>query len=84
MVDDLGAHQVSAASESPLTPAERAVLAVLARGARVGEAADVLGLPEQVVRAQLASAIRKLGARSLLEALLIAVRRGDIRRPVVG
>ena len=50
----------------------------------MGEAADVLGLPEEVVRAQLASAIRKLGARSLLEALLIAVRRGDIRRPVVG
>jgi DNA-binding CsgD family transcriptional regulator len=68
----------------PLTPAEREVLAVLARGAGVSRTAATLGLTEQEVRAQLASAIRKQGARSMLEALLIAVRRGDIRRPVVG
>ena len=83
MMDDPRAHQISVARAS-LTPVEREVLAVLARGAGVGEAAVRLGQSEQAVRTQLASAVRKLGARSLLEALLIAVRRGDIRRPVVG
>ena len=67
-----------------LTPAERTVLAVLARGASLGEAAATLGWPERAVSVQLASAGRKLGARSGLEALIFAVRRGVIRRPVVG
>ena len=68
----------------PLTAAERAVLAILARGVSVGEAADALGWPERAVSVHLVSAGRKLGARSGLETLLFAVRRGAIRRPVLG
>ena len=67
-----------------LTTTERTVLAVLARGASVGEAAETLGWSEREICAQLASAGRKLGAHSVLEALIFAVRQGDIRRPVVG
>jgi DNA-binding NarL/FixJ family response regulator len=62
----------------PLTRQERAVLAVLARGAQVGRVAGELGLPEDQVRASLASAIRRLGARSKLEAVILALRRGAI------
>jgi len=68
---------------APLTTMERTVLAVLARGTSVGKAAETLGWSEREVCAQLASAGRKLGARSGLEVLIFAVRRGDIRRPVV-
>jgi hypothetical protein len=50
----------------------------------MGEAAVALGLPEQAVRAQLAAAICALGARSRLEALIIAARRGNICLAVVG
>jgi DNA-binding NarL/FixJ family response regulator len=60
------------------------VVAVLARGASLGEAATTLGWPERAVSVQLASAGRKLGARFGLEALIFAVRRGEIRRPVLG
>jgi len=69
---------------APLTMTERAVLAALARGVGVGQAAETLGWTERAVCEQFASAGRKLGAHSGLETLLIAVRRGDIRRPVVG
>ena len=63
---------------APLTPSERDVLAASARGAGVRQVAGELGLPEQEVRVELASAARKLGARSKLETVLIALRRGDI------
>src|SRR5262249_38730421 len=86
---DMGGDAGEAASfdwceEEPLTCSERVVLAVLARRARVGEAAETLGWSEREVCAQLASASRKLGAHSGLEALLNAARRGEIRRPVLG
>jgi DNA-binding NarL/FixJ family response regulator len=63
----------------PLHRSACVVLSVLARGASVGEAAVALGRPEQAVRAQLSDASCALGARSRLEALIIAARRGDIR-----
>jgi DNA-binding NarL/FixJ family response regulator len=54
------------------------VLTLSARGMRVDEVVAELGLAEEEVRAVLASARAKLGARSKLEAVLIALRRGDI------
>jgi DNA-binding NarL/FixJ family response regulator len=79
ILEDVGAWRPGV----PLPRSECVVLAVLARGASVGEAAVTLGLPEQAVRAQLAAAIRALGARSRLEALIIAVRRGNVRLTAV-
>jgi DNA-binding NarL/FixJ family response regulator len=59
-----------------LTRRERNILRVSARGAGVLHVAGELGLAEQEVRTALASAIGKLGARSKLEAVLVALRRG--------
>ena len=52
------------------------VLTASARGAIVCEVASELGLSEPQVRATLRSVMCKLGARSKLEAVLIALRRG--------
>jgi hypothetical protein len=67
-----------------LTPSGRALLAGLAHGASVGDTAAPLRWTERAVYVRLASAGRKPGAHSGLEALMLAVRRGDISRPVVG
>jgi len=64
-----------------LTPLEREVLAVSATGLTTAEVADRLGLATSDVRRALASAVAKLGARSRLEAVIIAVRRGLIDLP---
>ena len=82
MASDPEGASVRAGQRASLTPAERTMLDALARGAGVRAAAETLGQPEHEVRAQLVSAGRKLGARSVLEALIIAVRRGDVRRPI--
>ena len=55
------------------------ILAASVRGLAVDEVAGELGLAVDDVRAGLASAIRKLGARSKLEAVLVALRQGDIQ-----
>jgi DNA-binding CsgD family transcriptional regulator len=60
----------------PLTRPERELLAVLARGAHVGQVACELGLPEDQVRMVLASALGKLGVQSGPEAVVVAPRRG--------
>jgi two-component system nitrate/nitrite response regulator NarL len=61
-----------------LTGRESAVLAASATGLSVGEVADRLGVSPNAVRAALALAITKLAARSKLEAVIIALRRGLI------
>jgi two-component system response regulator DesR len=83
MVGELGDAVEARRTGELLTRSECVVLSILARGASVGEAAVELGLPEQAVRAHLAAAIRTLGARSRLEALIIAARRGQIRLTAV-
>ena len=53
-------------------------MSLSARGLSVTEVADAMSTRPPVVRAWLASAIDKLGARSKLEAVHIAARRGEI------
>ena len=67
--------------EPRITAEERAVLAASATGLGVAEVAKLLGQPPETVRRQLASAIAKLGARSKLEAIILALRRGLIDPP---
>jgi two-component system response regulator DesR len=62
-----------------LTRRERDVLAASARGAGVRDVAAELGLSVTDARETLASAIGKLGARSKLEAVILALQRGDIQ-----
>jgi DNA-binding NarL/FixJ family response regulator len=57
---------------------ERAVLAASATGRTVKEVAEYLELSPQTVRRLIASAIAKLGARSKLEVIVIAIRQGLI------
>ena len=62
----------------PLTSQERHALELSATGRVVGEVADAMGVSPHVVGEWLASAIDKLGARSKLEAIIIAYRRGEL------
>ena len=61
-----------------LTVGERRALGLSARGLVVAEVAEAMCTSPDAVRGWLASAIDKLGARSKLEAVLIAVRRGEL------
>jgi DNA-binding NarL/FixJ family response regulator len=61
-----------------LTQKEHAVLAASARGLHVWEVAELLGQPAETVRLVIASAVQKLGARSKLEAVVLALRDGLI------
>ena len=65
-----------------LTADERTALSLSATGLAVAEMADALGVSPDLVREQLSSAIRHLGARSKLEAVVIAARRGYLNLPL--
>jgi DNA-binding CsgD family transcriptional regulator len=77
------AHRDSSGSGSgtPLTSEERDVLAISATGRGVTEVAAILSQSADDVREALSTAITKLGARSKLEAVLIAVRAGLVELP---
>jgi DNA-binding CsgD family transcriptional regulator len=64
-----------------LTPNERDILRALALGLSSQEAADRLGIRADAVRAGLKRAMAKLGARSKLGALVVALRTGLIELP---
>jgi len=67
--------------ENVLSPQQRTVLALSATGLGTAEDAAALQLPVHEVRAHLTSAIALLKARSKLEAVIFALRRGLIRLP---
>lgn len=72
---------IPSGGHSRLTALERTVLAVSATGLVVAEIADVLGLTPEAVREVLESSMAKLGARSKLEALVLAIRHGLVDLP---
>jgi DNA-binding CsgD family transcriptional regulator len=61
-----------------LTADERAALGLSATGLGAAEVADARGRAPEEVRSLLASSIARLGARSKLEAVLIAARTGQL------
>ena len=61
-----------------LTRDEQSVLTVSATGRGVAKVAEFLELPDETVRRLIASAVEKLGARSKLEAVILAIRDGLI------
>ena len=60
---------------------QRTVLEMAATGAVTSEIALILGVSEDEVRVHLRGAFLALGARSKLEALIIALRHGLIEPP---
>ena len=68
-------------ADSQVTARERDVLAASATGLTTAEVAGTLNLTPEAVRGALASAIMRLGARSKLEAIVVAFRRGLIEVP---
>jgi DNA-binding NarL/FixJ family response regulator len=68
-------------NDGVLTTQERDVLATCATGRVTHEVAQTLGLPPGRVQALVRSAMVKLAARSKLEAVIIAHRRGEIGLP---
>jgi DNA-binding CsgD family transcriptional regulator len=78
MVHEEGGEPVFGGTTAHLTRQECDILAAAARGLGTSEVAAELGLAVAGVRAALASAMGKLGASSKLEAVVLALRRGDI------
>jgi len=62
----------------PLSLAEREVLRLAAEGLVTAEVADRLGCSVDGVRAELRCAMSATGARSKLEAIVVAMRRGEL------
>jgi DNA-binding NarL/FixJ family response regulator len=60
----------------PLPIDVRRTLELLATGLSINEVAELLGCPPDEVRDHLVQAIRALGARSKLEAIVIARQQG--------
>ena len=69
------------AAEIELLREQQRVLELSATGALSSEVATILGLSPDEVRVHIALAVFALGARSKLEAVVIALRRGLIRLP---
>ncbi|HZV74329.1 MAG TPA: response regulator transcription factor [Conexibacter sp.] len=78
VVDPGLAAAALSAGDSPLTAREREVLAQARSGGTVGELAAALYLSHGTARNHLSAIMRKLGARSRIEAIRIAEERGWI------
>lgn len=64
-----------------LSPREREVLFLLATGLTNEELAAQLGLSAETTRTQIRNSMRKLGARTRVEAVALATSRGEITLP---
>jgi len=68
----------SVAAARVLSPREREVLDLLANGLTGEEAAVRLSLSPETIRTHIRNAMGKLGARTRVHAVAIAMRRGEI------
>ena len=75
----MGSHRASS-----LTEMVRLVLQLSATGLLTDEVAERLGIAPDEVRRHVAAAMAALGARSKLEAVLLALRLGVITLPGAG
>jgi DNA-binding NarL/FixJ family response regulator len=72
-------RQASATAQADLTPRQRQVLELLAKGRSTDQIASELHLTTETVRNHIRHLLRGLGAHSRLEAVVIARRQGLIR-----
>ena len=68
----------SAAPASPLDARKRAVLELLAEGARTRDISDALGYSERTIKAVIQDLEHHLGARSRAQAVALGIRQGLI------
>jgi DNA-binding NarL/FixJ family response regulator len=61
-----------------LTPREREVFQLLARGKGTTEIAAELFISAETVRSHVQNGISRLGAKTRIEAISIAIKRGDV------
>ena len=69
------------APASQLTTRERQILALLARGCSGRELAPRLNVSEDTVRTHIRNAMRKLGARTRVQAVVMALELGLLDAP---
>jgi len=81
MYGELGGSMAYRDSAEDLASEARQILPLVAAGLGTGAIADRLECDRDDVRRHLADAIRALGARSVPDAIRIAVRRGLIEDP---
>lgn len=74
-----GVQAPASPAAPPLTPEELELLSLVARGLSNVEAAEVLGIARRSARTRLQHVYDKLGARSHVEAVVEALRRGLIQ-----
>src|SRR3954451_3768567 len=70
---------LAAAGEAGLSERQREVLQLLARGLNARQIAESLVLSPATVRTHVRNAVVRLGARTRVEAIAIALKRGDIQ-----
>jgi two-component system response regulator DesR len=75
------ATQRGGASREPLTPREQEVLQILARGGSTEHAAAALSISPGTLRTHLQHCMTKLGARSRVEAVVVALQARLIQLP---
>lgn len=77
-VRDIVRAEPGSAPDRVLSQREREVLSLVAEGYDRGEIASRLSISEETVRTHVRNAMSKLGAHSRANAVLLAVRRGEI------
>jgi two-component system NarL family response regulator len=76
---ELGARLAARLPHSDLSPREKEVLTLVARGRKNQEIAATLGISEGTVKNHVSSIIEKLGVGQRTEAVAVAIERGLIR-----
>jgi DNA-binding CsgD family transcriptional regulator len=72
------AHGPSGSNESPLSPRERTVLELTGGGLSTKSVARKLGISPNTVKFHLQAAFAKLGVTTRAEAVMAAIRRGEL------
>ncbi len=76
---EIAARLGEAQLQTPLTPRERDVLALLARGLTNKEIGSALGIAEETAKEHVRSILAKLEAAGRTEAVMQAIRKGLVR-----
>lgn len=71
-------RQPTSATRRPLTPRQAEVLQLLARGCSTAQIAERLGVANETARNHIRATLRRLGAHTRLEAVVIGQREGLI------